>query len=836
MNQTGSDSIVARHVAAVVIFPLLASLFLFEVLFLDKSLSGFDIILSQPNWQSEFGDPGAPNRALADSPTAHFPELRFQWELLKRGQSPNFNPYIFSGIEAMTQGIGAFVTSLPQLFMDTPSALDWSTWFRLVLAGVFMYAFLLRVGISQACAIFGAIAWTYGLPQIVWLQFPQHLATQLWMPLLLLFNIDVVQNRKNLNAITGLIVTNILFYTSGYTQIVLYTYLVIGVFNTILVFSNTYRKTTERFKTWLSVHLVYIAGIVILVPAIWLDAQQLENGLRSVQTYRLKSPPIDWSLHVVLETIRHWLPNMDDITRWTSPDYHGGIWGKPYSNSEHGNLVEGAAYLGIVSLVCVPFSLFYRHKTFRYGLIAALVVPLLLFLGLHHRDSLMLGLVNSIPYIGFGNYDRTIIIVFFILCILAALGLQQLMNALTSNHFGWPLALLFTPILVLGLIAWYSPDLRINNFLLAVITLSIFIGLVFTFKKAHFIKYAPAAAIVMLTIDLFAVSYGFNTKLDNDLVFPQNKTIRRVLADNDTFRIAVMGQSFLYRPNILAYYGLPIINGYSNLVPKHYIRLIKSTADEEQTTANGILYLRRMDIPLLRLFNVKYVIGDRLMNDAQLDLVHNNDHEYLYEIQDFLPRVYCASDVLPATSPEQALQMLPRAANRFDRPLLAETAPGGRGDPQANCAINNLRVMTNGLTFQSVNKKEDYAIVPYNYSQHWKLSVNGAPAEIMRANYFWLAIRLPKGDNRVSLSYVNPLQTLASSIQAVLGLVLLAGAIRLTPVLSARVLWITLGLLLLGKNLTGLPGIRNDNVAETALRQNIHAKSHLPAQTEANPD
>jgi len=829
-RETGN--LIARHKAAVVLFPVLASLFLFEVLFLDKSLSGFDIVLAQPNWQSEFGDPGTPNRALADSPTAHFPELRLQWELLKRGQSPNFNPYIFSGIEAMTQGVGAFVTSLHQLILDTPSALDWTTWFRLILAGLFMYAFLLRIGINQACAIFGGIAWTYGLPQIVWLQFPQHLATQLWMPLLLLLNIEIIRNRKNFSAIVGLIVVNILFYTSGYTQIVLYTYLVIGVFNTILIFSNNDNRWVERCKSWISVHVVYIAAIIILLPAIWFDAQQLENGLRSIQTYRLKSPTIEWSPQIIVEMIRNWLPDLNDVVRWTAPGYHGGIWGKPYHNPEHGNLVEGAAYFGIVSLVCVPFALFYRHKVFRYGLVAALIVPLLLFLGLHHRDTLKLGLVNAIPYVGFGNYDRTITIIFFILCILAALGLQKLMNALAAIHLGWPLTILLTPVAVLGFITWYSPDLRVNDLLQAGITLGIFGALVFLFTKTRRIGYIPVVAIIMATLDLVVVSYGFNTKLNNDLVFPQNDTIRKIVADDDVFRVAVIGEAFLYRPNILAYYGLPIIDGYSNLVPKNYIKLIKSITDEEQTTANGILYLHKVDTKLLRLFNVKYVITDRLIDDAQLDLVHNNDYEHLYQIRNSLPRVYCASDLVTVASSEQALQLFADAASDYDRPLLANVEKDKASEQESDCVIKDLEVYTNGLGFQSITDNIHYAIFPYNYSEHWKLSINGDPADVIRGNFFWLAARLPEGKNRVSLIYANPLQTISSVIQIVLGLILIIGSIKLARSNPAPIVWVVVGLLILGKNLTGLPGIRNDAIPETALRPAANTDQTLTDQQE----
>ena len=68
--------------------------------------------------------------------------------------------------------------------MDVPNALDWSTWFRLSLAGILMYACLVLLGIRPAIAFLAGIAWAYNTHQLVWLLFPQHLATQLWIPLI----------------------------------------------------------------------------------------------------------------------------------------------------------------------------------------------------------------------------------------------------------------------------------------------------------------------------------------------------------------------------------------------------------------------------------------------------------------------------------------------------------------------------------------------------------------------------------------------------------------------------------------------------------------------------
>ena len=272
----------SAHLAAFCLFTALSFGFLFQVLFQDKSLSAFDIMINLPSWHYEYPLARAQQPILADSPTAHFPQRKFEWGLLQQRLVPGVNPYIFTGMPWVAQGIGGFVTSWPQLFLPLADAIDWSTAFRLVLAGFFMYLLMVSLSCGWFPSVFAGVLWTYNLHEVVWLEFPQHLATQLWIPLVFLCNLQVLNKRFAADSILLMLLVNVLFATSGYTQIILYTYLFVGLFNTIYLLSG---KTgwRERLFDWVKIHALYLLAGAVFGIGFYIEYEIISGGLRGAQ-------------------------------------------------------------------------------------------------------------------------------------------------------------------------------------------------------------------------------------------------------------------------------------------------------------------------------------------------------------------------------------------------------------------------------------------------------------------------------------------------------------------------------------------------------------------------
>jgi len=824
ISLTELKDLVSVHRFALIIFPLLAALFLNDVLFSNKSLSAFDILLAQPSFNTEFELKAVHQPVLSDSPFAHYPERKLNWDLFKQGHNFDFSPYIFSGTSYTGRKTGAFITSFPQLFLDTPAAIDWSIWLRMSLAGFFMYLLLANMGVNRLGAILAGVLWTYNLHQIVWLEFPQHLATQLWMPLLLLLNIQLIKSRNNFppNLFTGLIVVNLLFYTSGYTQIVLYYYFFIGLFNTLYIGFDQSRSIRERLTKWIIVNGVYIVAVVILVADILSELNDIKLGLRGTQGFRERHTEIDFAFSTVYELFKNFTPDINELKRFFSPDYLGGIWGKGYDRQLSSNIVEGGVYFGVVGL----FLSFYSttgHRLLNNKRLYYVLLFLFFFLvGFFYGDPVVMSIYHLIPFGSSGTYSRMLTILIFLLSIFAAFGLSHLIHDIAEKKYlkiAIALALFASlPIIARALDSeFFIRKFAYAYMVLAVVIASIIIG-VLTKRK----KLIPYVILLVSIVDLFAVTYDFNTKMRNSRIFPENKTIKYLLSDPDTFRVAVFENSPIYHPNILTYYSLPTIGGYLTVASTDYLDFIKKVYGKTRVTLNGILYLfKGGNLDILRQMNVKYIISDEKLETDKTELVYFNNNNYIYRILDPLPRVYCASDYIKTSSDKNIIAELTDSLERFDRPVLGNDLPLPGGQLPEDCAIDKLKVSINKLTFQVDTAENSVVLIPYSYNDFWQATVKGEPASIYRVNSQLMAVYIPAGSSKVGFLYQNNFEVASSTIKIVFAVLAIAVILIWgNPGIFSLILVLALSIMI-WKNSYTLPGIKNNDIPERTVRQDI---------------
>jgi hypothetical protein len=821
---TELKGLVSVHRFALIIFPLLAAVFLHDVLFSNKSLSAFDILLAQPSFHSEFENKGIHQPVLSDSPFAHYPERKLNWDLLKQGHNFDFSPYIFSGTSYIGRKMGAFITSFPQLFLDTPGAIDWSTWLRMALAGFFMYLLLVSMGISRLGAILAGVLWTYNLNQIVWLELPQHLATQLWMPLLLLLNIQLIKCRENFppNLVIGLIFVNLLFYTSGYTQIVLYYYFFIALFNTLYIGFDQSRSFRERLTKWTIVNGVYIVAVVILFADILSDLNDIKLGLRSTQDFRERHTEIKLAFSTVYELFENFTPDINELKRFFSPDYLGGIWGINYDRQLSGNIVEGGVYYGVLGLFLSFYSITGHRLLKDKRLYYVLLFLFFFFVGFFYSDPVVMSIYNLIPFGGSGSYSRILTILIFLLCIFAAFGLSHLIHDLAEKKY-LKIAIALAIFCSLPIIARvFDSDFSLSKFgysyIILAVTTSIIIVAVLS-KRKRLIAYA---VILVVIVDLFAVTYDFNTRMRNSRIFPENKTIQYLLSDPETFRVAVFANSPIYHPNILTYYSLPTIGGYLTVASTDYLNFIKNVYGKTRVTLNGILYLfKDGNLDILRHLNVKYIISDEQLDTDKAKLVYFNNYNYIYRILDSLSRVYCASDYIKPASENNSAAELTDALDRFDRPVISADLPVPEGALAADCSVQDLNTYINKVQFKTSTSEPTIVLAAYNFNKYWQARVNGKKSEIYRVNSQLMAIAVPAGTTQVEIVYQNNNEVIASSVKITFALLAIGFIlVRARPGIYSLILVISLSTMV-WKNSYTIPGIKNNNIPEKPIRNDI---------------
>ncbi len=804
-----------RHLIPVLFLAACATAYLFDVLFFDRHLSAFDIPLEKPSWQVEFGEMRAHNSILSDSPTAHYPYRKEFWNATRHGYNTQYLPHIFTGKPTAGQGAGLLSTSLFQFFMDIPDALDWSTWFRLLLAAVFMYLFLIQLGVTPAAAILGSIAWTYNMHQVAWLMYPHHLATQLWLPLLLGLNLCLLKDRSNPAAMLGLVLCVLFFFSSGYTQIVLYSFIFIGLFNTLYVLLVQRGAAMQRAQTWFVLHAMYLIAAVALLPdALW-QIQEIAEGLRGNQEFRYGAHTLTLSVETVSAFFKDLLPNTIEVSRLFMPNYKSAL-GQPPAINEffRANSVEFEIYFG---LVCLYFSLYglIRGIFLKNRLLILFAVLLFLCLGLLNGNHTLISLLNLIPAGGAGTVSRIITLILFFAVIFVAFGAKFFVEDLSKNRFA------FASISLLVMLLWLGAAKLLHYDVLSIREFVPWIGYLFGFlvvcallartEKTSFI--APIAIGVSFA-ELVLAGYNFNTRLESKYHFPENTVIRQIRATDGNFRTALLMDNTAYHHNIFTYYDLSTIGGYSTIAPNDYVYFLREAYGKIHVTLNGILFLFDGNLHILRLLNTRFVVSNLNIGNELIKPVYSNKAETLYEFKSPLERAYCASHQIVNEKPETIPEQLAELAVRYDRPVIVSEPLVAQVPLTDDCKVSDLKVFTSKLAFDVNTDRPAVIFIPINYHAYWRARVNGQEAKLHRANYAFMGIAVPSGASKVTLEFINTKLTIGAIVFIALGLIAIAVALIRVRSMWQKVAIVLSASFLIGKSLLSIPGIMNMEIPE----------------------
>lgn len=821
-DATNSLYTLRRHLAALILFPALSFVWVGDTLIGSHDLSAFDIVFRLPHWKAAHEYRGVQEMILSDSPQAHYPERALKWGAARNGHLIDFNPYIFSGIPDQAQGPGGFVTSPFQLFMEVSEAIDWSTWFRLAAAGLFLYAFLIVLGLSPWAAILGGVIWVFNFHQMVWLEFPQHLATQLWIPAILCFNYGILRWGLSWERVLGLVVTNALFFTSGYTMIVLYTYIALGLFNTAYLVADGQKTAAERASRWLSIHAVWVLSALLLLPKVLVDVEAINEGLRGQQDWLLKAPGLDWNIQTLLTTVKNSLPDIADYKRFFSANYFGGIWGEDYFGREHfGNIVHASAYSSVVMLLLAPISLRWLGQADRRPFLLASCVVLMFAFGMIHGDRLIINAFQLVPMSGYGGHDRYLTVITLFLSILAAIGLHSLMKLeiRTSYKVFWAIfALLITSPLWMQL---PDPSINLRRMQYPVAVLLATGVAAATLYYFRLWRHLPIVMVIAVAVDLLVVTYGFNPRMEDQRNFPTTPTIELLLDDQTAYRTAEVSTRQLYPPNILQYYAIPSIGGYWTVVPNRYLRFIDSTIDDYHFTNNGQLFFFDINYEVFRLLNVKYLMSENKLDDERLRLAREAPGYWVYELADALPRAYCASDIARFSSERALLDQFDETAKSYDRPMAVVSEAGGSTPLTEQCEVSGIKARLNGVDFTVDAAEDTFVLVPYNHLKGWRARTADRSLDVRRANYNFIAIPVDAGSHTIELTYHEDLIGVFSYVMIGLGLTVLGWFLASGRRTGASWFLVVLGTVLVFYTLLELPAVSNNQVPERLERRAV---------------
>jgi hypothetical protein len=286
-----------------------------------------------------------------------------------------------------------------------------------------------------------------------------------------------------------------------------------------------------------------------------------------------------------------------------------------------------------------------------------------------------------------------------------------------------------------------------------------------------------AALAFLLVIDLWRVDSRYLHVVEIERAFESGPAVEYLKAQEEPFRILPLPGSL--GPNQSVLHRLESVGGLQKFRLVWYDRLIGGA------TLKNIALL-----PLWRVLNVRYVLSTQPLQ-AGFTRVHEGATA-VYQWEGDAPRAWVAQESR-VVDDEQALALLSDPA--FDVrnvALLAEPPPEREEQsspeptsPERSSSVRYLEYTPNALEAEVVAAVPSMALFSEAYHPYWEATVDGRVTPVLRADVALRAVPVPAGTHRVRMEY-RPRAFERARLVSLLGLAAaLAYALAASPAFRA---------------------------------------------------
>ncbi len=707
-----------------------------------------------------------------------YPNYRFAAEHLRQGIIPLWNPYLYSGTPfAADIQSGLFYPINLLVFLLVPKL----TYFWL--AGVTMYICLrllvlpnvyptmgqpsakqtmgqpivhqtMGQPIAPLAAFAGAIAFEFSDLFIVHFGNLNMIAVAAWLPLVfLLFHHSLIRTSLGLAAAAGVVLA--IATLAGHIQITLFILLTLGTY-TLWYIAVSYKKQSPtnppRIKQYARYYKALLALFITLLVTIGLSALLLmpayemsQHTPRAELTYQEAAR---YSLHPA-QTVGLLIPNYFG----RDPALHWGPWER----------VE-TGYIGLMTLMLALIgALLYKGWLKGYFLALGLL-SLLLAMGGY---TLLHGwLYATTP--GFDQLRapaRFIVLLDFALAMLAACGLNQLLQTLEETTratlanllkvLSWGLGGLIVVALPLSYYAMLvtqdrNPAIfnRAVGAASGVVTFAIFataaLIILQLIKNQHLQGvWAGLAVITIIGLDLFTLGYNVDVGQNNPVTgFEHPEALAFLQSDPNLYRLEVTTDVWhAWQPDTALLHNLRDAWGLYNPLTLADSTLYWSSAFPRSSGRYNFL-------------GIKYIIASKAgaPADGNIIPVFDSDPQInIYLNQNTMAPVQFVGQAIVVPNHEAAWEAL--HVPDFD-PATAVILEGGQTlDSQPNSQLEIWGYDLHTVTIYVITDQPGYLVLPDAYYPGWQATIDGDPTPIQRANYAFRAVYVPAGEHTVQFVF-----------------------------------------------------------------------------------
>ena len=654
-----------------------------------------------------------------------YPWQRAAVESYQAGQLPLWNSFVGNGAPlAANLQTGAFYPlNFLYLLLPTEFAMGWTAILHVILAGLFMYAYLRTMKLSLLAAVIGALAFEMNGFLIARAGFLSVTVTVPWLAAWLwrVEKLHEASDRRSAfsNAFWLALVIG-LGVLAGHAQTAVYGLIFVSLYFLWRTFSNRASLQLSIPRSFITFAVAVFLGLglaaIQLLPAAELTRESQRAGgldFTKIMTHSF------WPLRLLT---------------MLSPDFFGtpsaaqnNFWG-------YDNYWENAAYIGVIPILLALYAIWnrLRHKVIQapIGFLATTsLVSLVLAFGWF--TPIYPFLYQTIP--GFALFQgpaRWLSVTLVALCALAGFGMQQVLDRGVSRKATTRLMMLGLALSLAGLATSLVLKGRVETFGPATLRLSallILAGWLFR-SDLHKPKWA-AALVVVVALDLITAQFMLNPTLPPDIYRATNPTAEALQADGLIGRTFFFAQdeeaikfgTYLahktpegttefagFGPNDLNFWlnaraallpntgmidRVPSANNFDSLLVGRYQNLLDQI---EGLPLDQVL-------PLLSQMHVGYIVSPRKLN---LPIVTRTPDVTVYRNDRVLPRAWAA-------------------AQDIDLQNVSTIMSGS--------AIESLTDSGNTVTIRASLPQAGWLILSDTFYPGWQAFVDGTSAEIVLA-------------------------------------------------------------------------------------------------------